>query len=409
MMKAFYVPESLNLELILPKKWHEPAIYFIHLLHVDRVYNRRGHHYVPLKSLYLRRIMGRYYRLIINRLIKCGIVETDHQYIERVKCYGYRLTDKYYNEKHLRLAITSKKIIKRLENVKKFIINHPTNIKLCQYLNDLEIAKHEGDNMQHQLSIDMIQNKDFFYHIDENGRSHTNITNLKKTSRKHLSWRKHKLVNIDISNAQPLFLGLIVKDWLSNKRHLKGFNSSNNKISHLREGKEKGEEGRSPYGARFSSTINLISEDLEKYLKLCEDGKLYEYLMIEMKTTKTRDEFKEYIFKSLIFSNPKYDKTYEKDIDKFKALFPTVYECLTDLKKRDYKRIAHLLQKAESKFIIYTVCERIMNISPNTFMATIHDSIITTEEDADLVENIIYDEFALLGVHPTIKREKYEN
>ena len=66
-----------------------------------------------------------------------------------------------------------------------------------------------------------------------------------------------------------------------------------------------------------------------------------------------------------------------------------------------------MLQNFEATVFIYRVCGRIMKEKPDLFVATIHDSVLTTPENVEYVETVIRDEFAKLGVTPTLKREKY--
>lgn len=51
------------------------------------------------------------------------------------------------------------------------------------------------------------------------------------------------------------------------------------------------------------------------------------------------------------------------------------------------------------------VVPRVMELRPDLFVATIHDSILTTAEDAHLVRQVMLDEFAQLGVSPQVKVE----
>ena len=51
------------------------------------------------------------------------------------------------------------------------------------------------------------------------------------------------------------------------------------------------------------------------------------------------------------------------------------------------------------------VVPRIMELRPDLFVSTIHDSILTTAGDAHLVRQVMLDEFARLGVSPQVKVE----
>jgi hypothetical protein len=46
-----------------------------------------------------------------------------------------------------------------------------------------------------------------------------------------------------------------------------------------------------------------------------------------------------------------------------------------------------------------------MNERPRTFIATIHDSIVTTRDQADSIKDVMREEFSRIGLSPTIRVE----
>jgi len=62
-------------------------------------------------------------------------------------------------------------------------------------------------------------------------------------------------------------------------------------------------------------------------------------------------------------------------------------------------------QRAESKFIIHTVCDRIRRERPDAFVATIHDSVLVLPSDADFVVAVMKEEFAKIGLSPRLEIE----
>ncbi len=87
--------------------------------------------------------------------------------------------------------------------------------------------------------------------------------------------------------------------------------------------------------------------------------------------------------------------------------FPNVYKAIDDLKRKDYRQLAYLLQAHESKIMIDVICRRILDELPGTFIATIHDSIMTTPDKADEVRAIMMREFQRFGLNPMIRLEAY--
>lgn len=69
--------------------------------------------------------------------------------------------------------------------------------------------------------------------------------------------------------------------------------------------------------------------------------------------------------------------------------------------------MSSLLQRTESSFVVNRVVRRLMNEYQETFISTIHDSFVTTTEAVPLVKRIVLQEFARLGLRPTIKSERW--
>jgi len=89
------------------------------------------------------------------------------------------------------------------------------------------------------------------------------------------------------------------------------------------------------------------------------------------------------------------------------APFQTATDTINDLKRKDYHQLAYLLQAHESKIMIDIICRKILGELPGTFIATIHDSIMTTPDKADPVKAIMVREFQRFGLNPTIRTESY--
>lgn len=108
-------------------------------------------------------------------------------------------------------------------------------------------------------------------------------------------------------------------------------------------------------------------------------------------------------FGKVFYCKPNY---YTRERKAFLAEFPTVLEHITRLKKDDPRNAPLALQRAESDFVIGTVCRRILNESPETPLWTIHDSVMTTTSRAEFVRQVMEEEFARPGVHPRLRIEE---
>ena len=325
----------------------------------------------------------------------------------------------------------------------------------------------QGTAFQQAAQVAMIRRiaeGDFFSISDKFGRFHSNLTNLKKTLRPFLRYRDSELVNLDIANSQPMVFCLLLINLLSNEgkldnlidyefqRSSNAYNieideeflssignkscldslscfsceSSNNQLNQeTGENKEKGEgEGEViPILRRFerkpSNIINNANElrsanfsydkasnladDVKEFIELCEQGILYDDLMRRLNIRPSRrDCFKRLIFAQVFFG--KIKKT-GRVRELFARDFPTVYKAINDLKRKDHHQLAYLLQAHESKIMIDIICRKILNELPGTFIATIHDSIMTTPDKADEVKAIMMREFQRFGLNPMIRLE----
>ena len=148
-----------------------------------------------------------------------------------------------------------------------------------------------------------------------------------------------------------------------------------------------------------------LSTDVIEFINLCEQGILYDNLMSRLGIPpRRRDSFKRLFFSQVFFGKI---KTTGRVRELFARDFPTVFKAINDLKRKDYRQLAYLLQAHESKIMIDIICRKILAELSGTFIATIHDSVMTTLEKADEVKAIMVREFQRFGLNPTIRLEAY--
>lgn len=394
-MKKIYIPSNLNLPDLLEKEYHNDCDldrlhYIINLIYEQRVLYKNPEEFVPLKAIYMRRIIGRAgktYNDYINILIDKGIIECDRRYIVNEKSFGYKLCGNYSSVRHTQIPITSKTLQSNIDRWNRWTT--PTgNLKekMCQFTKvhkhvysfleavdiDYDKALQSIDNLpvdeynSIKITIDKIANKEFYIYKDDYGRIHTNFTNLKSTLRQYLNYQGMKLVNVDVANSQPLLLFLAIPPILSSIRCT---------------------------GAIY---FDEISPDVLMYKRLVEQGKLYDFLMRHAGET-DRGAFKENFFRETFFG--------KKTSQLFCKLFPTIGEKIKKIKQKDYRRLAWMMQRKESKLIITNICGRIMKEHPKMFIGTIHDSILTTAEHVPTIKRVMAEEFEKVGLSPRIREE----
>jgi hypothetical protein len=404
-MNSVYIPENLNLNILLnnpkyqtlKKPIHIDKLhYFVHLIYIQKILYKTEN-FVPLKAKYLKKILNNYrlYRMTLEDL---KVIECDNFYIKTQKSYGFRLIPPYSEVKFRKTPLISGCF---RTSLKKWKISRLPNTKvhkhLFNFLKQIEInyeeANKEADTEQNpeklnkiKMSIERFLDKDFYLIKDPYNRIHTNLTNLKSNFRKYLSFNNTKLINIDISNSQPLLILLLFKySILSN---------SNNIISNLNPSLLKPHTYTLTDTRRFCLSANTCS-DIELYQQLVESGKLYDYLSEKINFPK--EQIKKALFKKVFFGK-RMSKT-------FSMLFPNISKFIKKVKKKDYKRLAWMMQRIESKIIISKVCGRIMEEHPDLFISTIHDSIMTVPAGVEIVRQIMIEEFNNLGISPKIRIE----
>ena len=144
--------------------------------------------------------------------------------------------------------------------------------------------------------------------------------------------------------------------------------------------------------------------DVERYIALCQAGKFYDHLMAEGGIPEEkRSKFKQKFFGHVFFC----ENWPETDAAKmFGQVFSNVYATIRDLKAKDYTKLAKDLQRRESGLMIGKVAVRVMRELPDAFIGTIHDSILTTPDQAEPMLSIMREEFAGVGLSPTIRTER---
>ena len=145
-----------------------------------------------------------------------------------------------------------------------------------------------------------------------------------------------------------------------------------------------------------------LPKDVNEYIRLTEKGILYEEL-IPLFGVENREKAKVEFFANVLFCKPHPHKYRAL----FRDRFPNVDEAICDLKRHDYRRLAHHLQRCESATMIHGVCERLRRELPEAPVLTIHDCIMTTRPYLDPVRTVLHEEFKTLSLFPSLKEQDF--
>ena len=337
--------------------------------------------FVPVSSSILQKVISRpEYLKIKNNLIEWDVIETTGTWTRKQNCIGYRLTPMYQQEiikVKIQDDLMNVKIDRfrqeKLSSIQKLSFPHQAlyeNLKKLEIhtsaANTYNFEKNVNNNLRkynsNSVLIDKLTARELFYQVDKFGhRAHSNLTNISGDLRKFLHVEKSNLVQTDITNSQPLFFYLVIRN--------------NDKIPET----EK----------------NL-------YKELVDEGMFYEFFMGKLDTpANERDKTKRSVLTSIFFD--KYRTKEDKYIRVFKESFPNIFEFITVLKRKDHKLLSQKLQREESNFIFTRVVSGWMKKYPEKWILTIHDSIVVKEEDVSHANDCILYYFGKLGIQPKIK------
>lgn len=435
-----YIPVNLNMNRVLQDtppnfKYHiDNFIYILHLITSisskkrDEIQKMKG--YTPINRQILQRRI-RDYKKYLDYLLRNGILETNNFYIPKKQSTGLKFTNRY-NTQLKQVFITKWPLIKsiiykskghNIEHTEKlyFLKNWFDNKIEINLTSGLEYLNQQYENdIQSELNNPMLifnarllpfkkmYQKKYDFHVDNTGyRLHTNISQLKTELRKYIKYDNKHLCAIDITNSQPyLSITLLSKEVFVN-------NKMQSKITN-------------PYLSRQENYPNMLvdlielvqnEDDVLLYKKLVSEGSFYENFgrimiekgLIDIETINPRSIAKEATF-ATIFS-PNNSISYNPSVRIFKELFPNVYRVFSLVKKGKYNHntLSICLQRLEAEIVLHKVCKFSHILKPRLPLFTLHDAIITTEENVEFINFLL--KLVLkkkIGIEPSLKLEYWK-
>ncbi len=399
----YLLPKSLDIKLLeslFTKKNKLESVYkFLSLIfkpfnHDQKVEDFRNIHYRTIEATLPKRSASD----ILKTLIQSDLIESDYDWHIGSKSTGYRI--KYLKSWDYQIVeCSNKKPIKNHEKlcpIGKWICNNFKNIT-CKDLPDT------FNDLTH-LRWEDIKSKNFSFKECAHGRLHYPLTNLDRRARPYLSYQNEQLFQIDIKSSQPYLLSLILPY-----------------LYHLMYPSYP----LTLYVPTFSHEATKIISNIlkcnihppctlyvptfcqfEEFKKLTLND-LYEQIgsLFNVDRSIEREVGKEQYMK-YFYADPKY--VYLSEVYNFmEERFPLINQLIILIKSIDYRWLSHLMQRVESDFIIRKLMKEIMVKYPESFVLTIHDSIITTKEYLDLFKEMFYNEFyQYFGESPILKVSK---
>ena len=147
-------------------------------------------------------------------------------------------------------------------------------------------------------------------------------------------------------------------------------------------------------------------------------GRFYETfgrLLVENELTENapenilRAKAKEITFSSIY--SPNTSISYNEPMKLFKSQFPSVFEIFKIIKQgnNNHPAFSICLQRLEAELVLHKICKKISEDRPNVVIFSLHDSIITTEENVEYVKSVMYNVLKdNIGIAPNFKVERWE-
>ena len=320
----------------------------------------------------------------------------------------------------------------------------PTN-KTKSKLKNKELKKLIEKTEIWKTSVENFNLKRILFTADDfSKRLHTKLTNLKKELRAYVTYDGKPLVSLDIKNSQPYLSLVLFNENFWRERSKSGQTTLlYNEVGLSKINKDIVNNNYDTIKlAKTSESLAGKGFEFDIFCELASTGKIYDYLIDQFKDygmDYDRDMVKRQ-FLIFLYHNPielyKSTEGYAS-INLITDLFPNISKLFLQLKelgsfhyeppeykenytpkyqfpyhpltaKESFKFPPQLLQRIESYLVIEVVCKQLNKGNKDIPLFTIHDSIVTTTEFANLVKDkMIFELKKAIGFEPKIKIEGY--
>ncbi|WP_276132449.1 hypothetical protein [Polluticoccus soli] len=416
--------------------------------------------YVPLNAVMLKKQIGNHYMKVVAWMMQVGILQCDGSYQAGSVSKGFKFGPSYsYESRWVTITDTillrklrkiadmpiprhyCKRVVNRLENAlqdgglqidapkAEAWVNARYNASMAKAMKGKGKLTPEEVEIIRQIQLEDIKTiasgnikliQDDFGH-----RLHTPLTRLPKELRPFITYKGEELAEVDISGSQ-----LLMATRLLDKRNypLRG-NKAQPDLSEVFTGsylEVTGDKRRDTTIMFLDSLQSRYSKGFQEmdFVKDAASGEVYSRIVEELekisyfKPALTEKEKRAKVKKTLLkqlFASPYFHKhkwLYKGKAGEIWSLFTTIYpefaELTDHIKSKNHKDMSMILQRMESVLIIGRVCKRIQDEHPEVFIATIHDCLVTTKANKDLVRKILEEELqTYVGVAGTFSEKEW--
>ncbi len=370
--------------------------------------------YVRLMAKHLRNVMHKHhYHQVVDSLLESGaVVRAPYQVGEQ--SFGYRLGDRFRDDKHIRITVRDTRLIDRLRSFhEQADKERQSRMKPVHYALELHQQRLSIDGKQATEIIEAlppasnpwdcqgilvrdIQEKVFHVNVGRYGRVSNNITSMKREIRPALRLGQEPLQHVDISCSQPALIGRAAKQAEQHPAREQNQIKEENKRESI-------------YDALDSP---LYSRDVGVYCELVQSGQFYDFMLSNSKTGQcpnlTREDLKKRFLTDVVAKRKasRHGAEYPSNIeDRFRELFPSVYKFIRDINCDgwEHENLIRQLQQQESELVIETVAANLIANHPRMFVLTLHDAIYTTASGIPVVIGAFKAAFEQIDYPMTLK------
>lgn len=419
----FWNPESFNPadHLTSPELVHrlDDARYAVSLVATKMATGDVDHQgYVRLHGKFLRNIMYQStYNHVMDALVDAGVLKRA-PYRAGVKSFGYRLADRFSNDRHVLVPATDTRLIEKLE--KFYEDNQPVREALWLPVH------HALAELQHRLTIDgdaarawLAQNPDqnkfglqgllvsriengmFSFNVGDYDRVTNSITNLKRELRRFLRVDGLPLWHVDLRTCQPALLAQLVTV-NSHAQTADRTKEGNKELNYDASGQSQ-DWHPDPYDA---SRQNWERPDVVLYRTLTESGELYDFLLKEVRKRGHqigRERLKDQFMCDVVAKRGRYPA---RDVERvFNECFPTIRAFIRAINRdgREHKNLIRQLQREEARFVIGIVAADLVTRFPGVVVLPLHDALYVTAQHLPKVVEVFNRAFDRTGIRMSFK------
>ncbi len=414
--------------------------------------NKSVHGYVQLNAKILKKYHHQY-KVHMDFLVEHGFIMTRTYSIRNHRSKGYKLIMTKKPKKfikHLPKDFVIRKKISQDKREKKEqadkTTGHLTKWLTSEYLCIIhdEVLKYldqvrmkDSKKFARRYLIEMLNYGSIYYQREgKDNRLHSILSNCPKDLRSFIRFnRSQTLHSNDMKSSQPFLLaGILNLIYLSKSNSFSKLNNIDKCIHSIKE-----KEGRDRISSSISTMMQETLEEsdiegIKQFVDLVTQGDLYDYIssqfsekfIYKIKTPLgisdqffnkslgykewiNFDNIRDYSKKAVMEFLYSSEQNKEARCKEVRQILPSIVSrVVDDLKIEDKTRFPIFLQNLEAYLILDVITKKIANDHPNIPLFTIHDSIITTASNVEIVRRYMQEELCdFFGIAPIIATEEW--